>query len=245
QLDVAGIGVNCFGSAIANWKCSVFDDFADTIRAVERTIPRMQRLGSTLIRIMSYRVEHEAPGYSDQDQQAQERFRRMREIVARFRDAGIQPVHENCMNYGGMGPAHSLRLLEAVPDLRLVFDTGNPVFTRAYEHSDPERRQDAWEFYAQVKDHIAYVHIKDGIWDPESRKCTYTWPGEGQGQVERIVGDLLANGYDGGFSMEPHLQVVFHEGDNQDAKAEARKQAYIEYGRRFVRLLERIGHPVA
>ena len=26
------------------------------------------------------------------------------EIKKRFDDAGITPVHENCMNYGGMGP---------------------------------------------------------------------------------------------------------------------------------------------
>ena len=33
-----------------------------------------------------------------------------------FLDAGIQPVHENCMNYGGLGWTFALRLVEAVEE---------------------------------------------------------------------------------------------------------------------------------
>jgi len=240
QLQEAGVGINCFGSGIANWACSINDDYDKTIAIVDRCIPRMQRLGTKLIRVMSYRVEHGAPSYSDADQNASERFRRVADFTKRFLDAGIQPVHENCMNYGGMSPQHTVRLLENAPGLKLVFDTGNPVFTRNYLIADDGPRQSAWDFYRQVREHIAYIHIKDGIWNPDAKKCTFTHAGDGQGEVKRIVADLLANGYDGGISMEPHLQVVFHEEASDDDKSAARLASYVEYGQRFEALLDSV-----
>ena len=37
---------------------------------------------------------------------------------------------KNCMNYGGMSWQHTLELVNALPGLKLVYDTGNPVFAR-------------------------------------------------------------------------------------------------------------------
>ena len=59
------------------------------------------------------------------------------------------------------------------------------------------------------------------------------------GDVRRIVKDLLANGYDGGISMEPHLSVVFHDKKVQ-SEDKVRYDNYVEYGRRFMKLLEEI-----
>ncbi|WP_187144099.1 hypothetical protein [Victivallis vadensis] len=53
----------------------------------------------------------------------------------------------------------------------------------------------------------------------------------------RIVTDLLKNGYDGGFSMEPHMKLVFHE-ENAAQNAVERMDNYIEYGKRFMKLVE-------
>ena len=47
-------------------------------------------------------------------------------------------------------------------------------------------------------------------------KAVYTFPGEGDGCVREIVSDLIARGYDGGFSIEPHMVRVFHEPDLSD-----------------------------
>jgi xanthine phosphoribosyltransferase len=38
-------------------------------------------------------------------------------------------MHENCRNYGGLSHQHTLKLLDNVPELKLVFDTGNPPMT--------------------------------------------------------------------------------------------------------------------
>ncbi|MCD4824910.1 MAG: sugar phosphate isomerase/epimerase [Phycisphaerae bacterium] len=238
KLDAAGVRVNCFGSAIANWAKQITDPFDITVKEIRRTIPRMQRLGSKLIRIMSYAV---LEGRGPDDQMAEERFKRLREINSMFADAGITAVHENCMNYGGMGHAYTLELVENVPGLKLVFDTGNPVFTDDRSKALPYPKQSAWEFYSNVKDHIAYVHIKDGVWDAETQEIRYTFADEGDGDVKRIVKDLLDNGYDGGISMEPHLAVVFHD-ESVTSDAQVQYDNYVEYGRRFMALLEEIGH---
>ena len=128
-----------------------------------------------------------------------------------FDDAGITAVHENCMNYGGLSYHHTLELLENVPGLKLVFDTGNPIFTDDRSKPKPYPKQSSWEFYTHVKDHISHIHIKDGIWDSKSKDNVYTFPGQGSGDVERILTDLLKNGYDAGISIEPHMTVVFHD----------------------------------
>ena len=242
-LSDAGVSVNCFGSTIANWAKHIDQAEDASLEEAKRAIPRMQKLGSKLIRIMSYAVRKEN---GPESQMIDERVRRLNEIVPLFIDAGLQPVHENCMNYGGMGAEYSLRLLEAVPGLKLVFDTGNPVFTDDKTKPQPYPKQNPWEFYCKVKDHIAYVHIKDGIWLFDDNKVQYTYPGEGQGDVRAIVKDLLDNGYDGGISMEPHLAAVFHEPNSSaDAKAQVAYDTYVEYGKRFNQLLADIGHPAS
>ncbi len=235
-LQAAGIRVNCFGSAIANWSKRIDEPFDSSLEEARRAIPRMQRLGTRLIRIMSFAV---LPDREADDQLEDERFRRLRVLQTMFTDAGITPVHENCMNYGGMGWGYSLRLLEAVPGLKLVFDTGNPVFTDDRMQPKPYPKQSAWEFYRHVKAHIAYVHIKDGIWDAAQEQTRYTFPGEGDGDVRRILTDLLASGYDGGLSIEPHLAVVHHDASVQSSD-EIRFANYVEYGRRLQAMVEEI-----
>ena len=231
QLRDAGISINCFGSAIANWGKDIRKPFDADLEQARRALIRMRRLGCRMIRIMSYAVlSDRRPG----DQMEDERFRRVRELTRIFLDAGIQPVHENCMNYGGMGAAFTLRLIENVPGLKLVFDTGNPIFSADRARPEPCPNQSPWEFYDQVREHIAYIHIKDGY--VRDGKTVYTWPGEGVGDVVCICNDLLANGYDGGFSIEPHLGAVYHD-PSITLEADRRFAMYVGYGRRMERIL--------
>jgi len=235
-FDEAGIHVNCFGSTICNWAKKVTDDFDITLQEVNRAIPRMQRLGTKLIRIMSYaRMDDREPC----DQLQEERFRRLHEVTRRFLDAGIQPVHENCMNYGGMGWPFTLELLENVPGLKLVFDTGNCVGNDDKSKPKPYPKQSSWEFYDHVKEAVAYIHIKDGHFDHNRQALVCTWPGDGDGDVKRILQDAFSRGYDGGISIEPHMQVVFHDASIQ-ADPQARFDNYVEYGRRLMDLVSKI-----
>lgn len=243
-LDENGMKVCGFGSIIANWGHKIEDDFSITEAEIARAIPRLQRLGTKMLRIMSYAIRKDADGGDLPDQMEEERFRRLREIKRRFDDAGVTVVHENCMNYGGMSIAHARILLENVPGLRWVYDTGNPVFNE--DRENPGTMQDSWAFYQAVKPHIAHVHVKDGRWNAAKKDADYTFPGEGEGQTERILADLVASGYAGYVSIEPHVSVVFHGpsddkgGLSPEEKAKEQYESYVNYGKALEAMVNRL-----
>ena len=243
RLEEKGMKVCGFGSLIGNWAKKITDDFSITEAEISRAIPRMQRLGAKLIRVMSYAV-CKTDGKDDAEQFAPERIKRMNEINKRFADAGLTVVHENCMNWGGMSPSYVRRMAEAVPGMKWVFDTGNPVFID--DRDKPGHKQDSWEMYQAIKPFMAHVHVKDGIWDKAKNDATYTFPGEGEGQTERIMKDLVETGYNGYISIEPHVAVVFHgsgAADNLSPEQKAKEQydSYIKYGRMLEAILKKVG----
>jgi sugar phosphate isomerase/epimerase len=233
ELQNAGIRINCFASAVGNWGKKIDQPFDSSLAEARRAIPRMQRLGTQFIRVMSFAVR------DAEDQMEEERFRRMRELTRMFLDAGVQPVHENCMNYGGMGWTFMQKLLDNVPGLKVVFDTGNPIFNDDRSKPKPWPKQNSWEFYSHVKGAVVHVHVKDAAWDPQKKDAVYAYPGEGQGDVRRILKDLLSENYAGGISIEPHLAAVFHDATVKTTE-EAQFNTYVEYGRRLVKMLDEI-----
>jgi sugar phosphate isomerase/epimerase len=234
-LEDSGVEVYCFGSTIMNWAKKVEDPFEATLKEVKRCIPRMQRLKTRFVRIMSFKPgdeEHRIPA---------EVFRRVKDVTNMFIDAGLQPVHENCMNYGGMSWQHALELLDKCPGLKWVFDTANPVFNPDRSKSKPWPRQDALEFWTHIRDHVSHIHIKDATWNDAKNDADYNWPGEGQGRVQDILKDALARGYDAGISIEPHMVVVFHDVKSKASSDDAMLQNYIEYGRRLETMITALG----
>ncbi len=249
KLEDADVTVNCFGSAVANWGKDVRkpEDVQASFDELNRALPRMQRLGCKMIRGMSFAQAKDTE--PDAPEIAKAVFENVNKLVKLCEDAGVTYAHENCMNYGGLSCEHTLRLLDEVQsdNFTLIFDTGNPVFSWDHRGDKPYRKQKAWDFYQKVKDFIGYVHIKDAVYVGETDgvfpKADFTFPGEGDGDVGRIVKDLLKRGYDGGFSMEPHLAVVFHEQEEEgdpDAKARIMYTNYVEYGKRFMALVDRV-----
>jgi len=245
KLTEAGVAVSCFGSTIANWSKDPRSelDFQTSIDALKRAIPRMHRLGTKILRGMSFGVvKDEAP---DSPELEKIIFKKVQHLVKMCEETGIIYAHENCMNYGGMSHEHTLKLVEHVnsPYFKLVFDTGNPVFTYRRIGTEPYVKQSSWEFYSQVKEFVHHVHIKDAKYIAEADgifpEVEHTFPGDGHGDVEKIVKDLLKSGYDGAFSIEPHLAVVFHD-DSVKFENQVKYDNYVEYGRRFMKLVQKI-----
>ncbi len=230
KLRENGIAVYCFGSTIMNWAKTVETPWSVTMTEVNRCLLRMQRLGARFVRIMSFKPK------DDDDRVPPVVFERVREVTRRFLDAGITPAHENCMNYGGMSWKHALELLDQAPGLRWVFDTANPVFNPDRSQPKPWPRQDPWEFWQHVRDHVAHIHVKDATWNRAKNDADYNWPGEGEGRVRDILKDAFARGYDGGISIEPHMVVVFHDAGSK-SNDEAMRVNFVEYGRRLERLV--------
>ncbi len=223
----AGMSVSCFSSAVANWARPITCDPQVDIDDLRGAIPRMHRFGTKFIRVMSYPNDKDHP-LSDREWR-DEAIRRMKTLARMAEDGGIILAHENCSGWGGLSADNSNVLLGEVnsPALKVVFDTGNPV----------TYGQDAWEYYQKVRGDIVYVHIKDA--KRIDGVDHYTYCGEGDGYVRQIVGDLLATGYDGGFSIEPHLAAIIHTGASAN-DADQLYQSYTEYGRRLMALVDEV-----
>ena len=74
---------------------------------------------------------------------------------------------------------------------RAIFDFANFV----------QAKQDTLEAYELLKDYIAYIHVKDA----RMENGTVVPSGYGDGNVEKILKQLFAKGFDGFLSLEPHL----------------------------------------
>ena len=74
---------------------------------------------------------------------------------------------------------------------KAVFDFANFV----------QARQDTLEAYEMLKPYIAYIHVKDALWENGS----VVPAGYGDGNVKEILKKLKADGYKGFLSLEPHL----------------------------------------
>ncbi len=221
----AGMNVSCFASAIANWARPITCDPNIDIEDLKRAIPRMHRFGTRFIRVMSYPNDPKSP--VPESEWRAEAIRRMKTLAKLAEDGGIILAHENCSGWGGLSAENSNILLGEVnsPALKVVFDTGNP----------PTYRQNSWDYFQTVYDSIVYVHIKDArIVDD---KEVYTYCGEGDGYVREIVGELLKRGYDGGFSIEPHLAAVIHTGQKAGSE-DWLYDSYVEYGKRLMKIVE-------
>ena len=226
KLQGAKMTVSCFSSGIANWAKKITTDFQLDVTELTNSIPRMHELNTKFVRIMSYPND----GWAEK-KWFDEVIRRLKELSKIAADNGLILVHENCSGYGGISADHTLRLLEAVdsPALKLVYDTGNA----------PAESQDSWDYYQKVKEHIVYIHIKDATMKTATGDTEFTFPGEGDGYVRKIVADALNSGYDGGFSIEPHLAAIVHLAQ-ESKNADSQYNTYVEYGERFKKLMAEI-----
>ena len=109
KIKASDVGVYAFGSTIMNWQKTIDTPMDITLAEVGRAIPRMKRLGTKFIRVMSFK-----PG-DDENSTPDVVFERVKQVTDMFLAEGLQPVHENCMNYGGMSVKHAEELIEKVP----------------------------------------------------------------------------------------------------------------------------------
>ena len=221
KLTDAGLAVSCFASQLCNWSRPIIKTADIDMAELARAVPRMRELGCRFIRIMSY-PNADWPEARWRD----EALARIKDLAAVAEEGDVVLLHENCSGWAGLGAAQTLELLDRVgsDNLRLVWDTGNPV----------AHGQDPWDYYQGVRDHVVYIHIKDCVRHGDGVR--YTFPGEGDGRVRDVLADALGRGYRGGLSIEPHLAAIVHEGKAASEHNSA-YDLYLEYGRRLMELV--------
>jgi sugar phosphate isomerase/epimerase len=216
--------VSCFASAIANWATKISHPFERDRDILARSLPRMKRLGTPFIRIMSYPNDN-WPDAAWRD----EVIKRLKELSRMAGEAGATLALENCDGWASQSPQTFAEIFEQVdhPALRAVYDTGNPA---------GHGLANTWEWFQTARPFISYIHIKDhtgplpGV-PGDGEKGHFTWPGEGVGKIPETLRALAESGYAGGFSIEPHIKAVVHAGQTA-ADPEDAYRMYIEYGKR-------------
>lgn len=107
---------------------------------------------------------------------------------------GVTLLHENDARFYGAYPAGSKKLFERFgsPTFRAAFDFANTVLI-GY------RAMDDW--FPWILPHLHTLHIKDSI-EAENRVVP---AGEGDGQMVQTIKWLVAQGWSGPLTIEPHL----------------------------------------
>ena len=187
QMDKYGIKVSSIGSPLG--KIKITDDFDAHFEEFKRTVEIAKMLSCRYIRMFSFFMDEEqADSYTD------EVVEKLSRMVSYAEKEDVVLLHENEKGIYGNIARRCRVLFDRIvsPSFKAVFDFSNFV----------ECSQDTLEAYELLKEHIAYVHIKDCIHDKGVVPA-----GFGDGNVRTILADLYQNGYCGFLSLEPHLSA--------------------------------------
>ena len=193
-LDKNGFKLSAIGSPIG--KIKITDPFGPHLEKLDRAIELCKVFGTPNIRIFSYYPPDGVEWDQAAGQHRREVIDRMLEKCRRAHKAGVRLLHENEHRIYGDSPARvvdvmSTVLAEAPSSLVAVYDPANYVFCG----------YDPWDGWQKTKQWTKHFHIKD--WKKGEQHGSI--PGEGEGQIPRVIADAVKMGYDGFATMEPHL----------------------------------------
>lgn len=186
KLAGVGIGVNMFGSPLG--KIDLADDFQIDLNKLRHLGALAEVFDCRSVRIFSYFNKGGLP-VAVWREQALDRLGQLRELAA---ELGLVLYHENEKHIFG----DILEHVQAIAALRnehfkLIFDFDN------YNQCG----NDTWQNWEALRDQTDAIHLKDS--DAQNQ---HTVVGQGAGQVEKILRDAVARGWQGPLSLEPHLK---------------------------------------
>nr|WP_294693171.1 sugar phosphate isomerase/epimerase family protein [uncultured Friedmanniella sp.] len=186
-----GLSVSSIGSPIG--KIFLDEDFGPHLDRMRHAADVARLLGAPYIRVFSFFLRPD----SDPADHRDEVLRRMRALTEVAEQAGLVLLHENEKEIYGDTPARCLDIVTSVdsPHLRLAWDPANFVQVGV---------QPFTEGYAMLRPYVEYVQVKDAL----TANGTVVVAGAGDGEVVTTVRALLDDGFDGFFSLEPHLGRV-------------------------------------
>lgn len=189
-LDGRGIKVSAIGSPIG--KIKIDDPFEPHLAAFRRAVMLAEYFETPYIRLFSFFVpEGEAAAHRD------EVMRRMGALLEAAMGHPVTLLHENERHIYGDIPSRCADLMKTfdTPRLRCTFDPANFVLCGVHPFTD------GWDL---LKDYTVYLHIKDALMGPGQ----VVPAGQGDGELRPLISALVASGYDGFASLEPHLSMA-------------------------------------
>jgi sugar phosphate isomerase/epimerase len=187
-LDGYGLKVSSIGSPIG--KISIDDEFPPHLERMHHALEVAETLQAPYIRLFSFFI----PEGTDPDSRREEVLSRMGALAEAAVDSDVILVHENEKEIYGDIPRRCLDIVTSVssPKLQLAWDPANFVQVGVRPFS---------EGYAMLRPYVGYIQIKDAL----LVDGTVVVAGAGDGEVPETVRALRADGFDGFFSLEPHL----------------------------------------
>jgi len=184
-IEDHGLRVSSIGSPTG--KIPVDGDFAAHLRQFDRVLHVAEVLGAPYIRLFSFYVR-------DARRDRDEVLRRLTALVDRAAGHDLVLLHENEKGIYGDIPERCLDLVESVGSerLRLAWDPANFVQCGVRPFTDG---------YGRLRPYLAYVQVKDAALGT-GEVCV---AGAGDGEWPQTLRALRDDGFDGFFSMEPHL----------------------------------------
>ena len=188
-LDIHGMAVSAIASPIG--KVPIDSPFDEHFRRFERAITLAQAFSTPYIRIFSFYPP--ASAKNDPAEWRDEVLGRLGEMTARAQAEGITLLHENEKDIYGDTIARCVDLLMSIndPHFQAILDPAN--FIQCGQIAYPEG-------YEAVHPWLRYVHVKDARSDG-----SVVAAGEGMARWPDLLQRLREDGYDGFFSLEPHL----------------------------------------
>jgi sugar phosphate isomerase/epimerase len=188
-MSERGIGVSSIGSPIG--KVPIAEDFDGHLERFRRALQVAKVLEAPYVRVFSFFM----PEGEDPADYRDEVLERMGVLAREAEAARVVLVHENEKDIYGDIPSRCLDILTQVdsPALRAVWDAANFVQV-GVDHPYAEG-------YEQLRPYVEYVHVKDAL----AGSGTVVPAGEGNGEIPETISALHASGFDGFFSLEPHL----------------------------------------
>jgi sugar phosphate isomerase/epimerase len=180
--------VSSIGSPIG--KIFIDEDFPPHLDRMRHAAEVAQFFDAPYVRIFSFFLRPGADPAAHRD----EVIDRMRALTRVAESADLILVHENEKEIYGDLPERCLDIVTSVgsPRLRLAWDPANFVQVGVKPFSDG---------YALLRPHLEYIQIKDAL----AADGTVVPAGEGDGEVATTIRHLRQDGFDGFFSLEPHL----------------------------------------
>lgn len=190
-LDERGMHVSAIGSPIG--KVKITDDFGAHLVRYRRALAVAAMLDAPRIRIFSFFI----PEGEDAARYRAAVMDRMQMLTDLAEEAGVTLWHENEKEiYGDIATrCADIHATIRSPNLRAAFDPANFI------QCGVRPMDEAWPLLADVSTHI---HIKDAV-----MADGHVVPaGEGDGEVAELLRALVARGYRGYLTLEPHLQAA-------------------------------------
>jgi len=190
-----GLAVSSIGSPIG--KIFIDEAFEPHLERMKHAADVAHELSAPYVRIFSFFLR---PG-ADPAEHRGEVIERMRALARVAEDADVVLLHENEKDIYGDVPSRCLDVVRSVdsPHLRLAWDPANFVQVGVRPYT---------EGYQMLRRHLEYVQIKDA----RAADGTVVTAGNGDGEVLQTIRALRHDGFDGFFSLEPHLGATSSSG---------------------------------